>query len=230
MIARWNTAVLLLAALSSSVLAGERLPSDSDIAAARQRNSEALARIPVSTPSPTVGTVPKVEAMPKPNAAPMDIEKIAEQYKTISQPQPKASGSSADLMVFVSFSMPRGALERTVEQAETSGATLVFRGLQDDSMQKMAGAVKELIGNHKVGVVIHPPAFQQFSVARVPAVVIAKSEAGSVMENGCSQENTFVKVTGDVTIEYALEHIERHSPEWAALASSYRKKFKGFLQ
>jgi conjugal transfer pilus assembly protein TrbC len=47
------------------------------------------------------------------------------------------------------------------------------------------------------------------------------------MEDGCSKPDTFVKVTGDVTLDYALDYIERKSPDWAATARSYRARLSG---
>ena len=91
-------------------------------------------------------------------------------------------------------------------------------------MTKMGEEVQKILGGRNVSVAIHPPAFQQFSVTRVPAVVIAQPRAGAVLENGCSQPDTFVKVSGDVSLDYALDYIERKSPAWAPLARYYRSK------
>jgi conjugal transfer pilus assembly protein TrbC len=47
------------------------------------------------------------------------------------------------------------------------------------------------------------------------------------MEDGCSKPETFAKVTGDVTLNFALDYIERKSPEWAKVARSYRIRLEG---
>ena len=39
--------------------------------------------------------------------------------------------------------------------------------------------------------------------------------------------DTFIKVTGDVTLDYALDYIERKSPDWAAIARSFRARLSG---
>ena len=55
-------------------------------------------------------------------------------------------------------------------------------------------------------------------------MVIARPEAGNVLDNGCSQAETFVKVSGDVSLDYALEYIERRSQTWAETARAFRSR------
>lgn len=206
---------------------GFRAPSQEDMAKAQAKAREAMGRLPadLGTIKQQYGSggMPKIEALPQPAAKAPDINQLAEKYKQLGRAA-VAQSTKPDLMVLVSFSMPKEALLRTIDQAERSGATLVFRGLKGDSMMKMGEEIKSLIGKRNVSIAIHPPAFQQFSVTRVPAVVIARGEAGSVMDNGCSKPDTFVKVTGDVTLDYALDYIERKSPAWASEARFYRSK------
>lgn len=205
---------------------GPRLPSAEDMAKAQQRAREAMGRL--TDPGTMkqqygIAGMPKVEALPKPSAPAPDIASIAEKYKHLGQ-APILQNGQPDLLVMVSLSMPKEALERTVQQAERAGATLVFRGLKGDSMAKMGDEIKAIVGGRNVSAVVHPPAFQQFSVTRVPAVVIARQEAGNVLDNGCSKPETFVKVSGDVSLDYALDYIERKSPAWVDMAKAFRNK------
>lgn len=201
-----------------------RLPTAEEMAQAQVRAREAMGHIPQGAPqqygSPSM---PKVDALPKPAAAAPDIATVAEKYKDLGRAA-LPGDRAPDLLVMVSLSMPRETLERIADQAERAGAMLVFRGLKGDSMTQMGAAVKGILGNRNVSAVIHPPAFQQFGVARVPAVVIARPDAGSVLENGCSRAETFVKVTGDVSLDYALEYIERRSLAWGDTAKAFRTR------
>ena len=45
-----------------------------------------------------------------------------------------------------------------------------------------------------------------------------------MLENGCSRTETFVKVSGDVSLDYALDYIERRSATWAAAAKEFRRR------
>jgi conjugal transfer pilus assembly protein TrbC len=206
---------------------GVRLPTAEDMAKAQQRAREAMGRL---TDSGTmkqqygIAGMPKVEALPKPAAPAPDIASIAEKYKHLGQAAIPQNGQP-DLFVMVSLSMPKEALVRTAEQAERAGATLVFRGLKGDSMTKMGEEIKAIVGSRSVSVVVHPPAFQQFGVSRVPTFVLARGDAGNqTLENGCSKPETFVKVSGDVSLDYALDYIERKSQAWAAVAKEYRSR------
>ena len=211
---------------SSSEHPGEsRMPTVADIAKAQTRARDAIARIPQggAQQQHEAAAMPKIESLPKPAARAPDIATLAEKYKSLGRAA-VAKDRSPDLLVMVSLSMPRETLERIADQAERAGATLVFRGLKGDSMTRMGAEIKTIVGNRNVSAVVHPPAFQQFSVTRVPAVVIARPEAGNVLDNGCSQVETFVKVSGDVSLDYALEYIERRSRPWAETARAFRDR------
>jgi len=223
-----SLAALLAAAreptFSGAPTGGFQMPGQQEMATALARAREAMLRIPdAGAERRAIPSMPRVEAMPRPAVPAPDIATIAEKYRDLGRAT-AAQQKPPDLLVFVSLSMPREALQRLIDQSERAGATLVFRGLKSDSMMMMGEEIKAIVGDSNVSVAIHPPAFQQFSVSRVPAVVLARQEASSVLDNGCSTAGTFVKVTGDVTLDYALEYIERKSPTWSDVARSYSSR------
>jgi conjugal transfer pilus assembly protein TrbC len=163
-----------------------------------------------------------VNALPQPatTANPADLAKQFHQQPLKTKP------ATPEMMIFVSFSMPRESLMRIVEQSESTGARLIFRGFNGDKMTDMSKRISALLGNHRVEAVIHPPAFTQFKVNQVPALVLAQSDAGDQLDSGCAQPDRYVKVTGDVSQDYALEYIERTAPQWAATARLFGDKVK----
>lgn len=165
---------------------------------------------------------PDVTALPQPatTANPEDLAKQFHQQPLQTKP------ATPEMMIFVSFSMPRESLLRIVEQSERTGARLIFRGFNGEKMTDMSKRISALLGNHRVEAVIHPPAFTQFKVNQVPALVLAQSDAGDKLDSGCAQPDRYVKVTGDVSQDYALEYIERTSPQWAATARLFGDKVK----
>ncbi|MEQ1740922.1 MAG: type-F conjugative transfer system pilin assembly protein TrbC [Candidatus Nitrotoga sp.] len=165
---------------------------------------------------------PDVTALPQP-ATTANPEDLAKQFH--QQPLP-TKPAIPEMMIFVSFSMPRESLLRIVEQSERTRARLIFRGFNGDKMTDMSKRISALLGNHRVEAVIHPPAFTQFKVNQVPALVLAQSDAGDKLDSGCAQPDRYVKVTGDVSQDYALEYIERTSPQWAATARLLGDKVK----
>ena len=166
---------------------------------------------------------PDLSALPRPATTTADPADLARQFR---QQPIQTKPATPEMMIFVSFSMPRESLRRIVEQSETTGARLIFRGFAGDKMTDMAARIGALLGQHRVEAVIHPPAFTQFKVDQVPALVLAQSDAGNQLDSGCAQPERYVKVTGDVSQDYALEYIERTSPQWAATARLFGDKIK----
>lgn len=203
-------------------------PTDVDMQAAKKRMAAALAG--TATPL-TVGIsgVPEIQSLPKPAGKSPDIARIAKSFR---RPAPgNLSAPIADvpeLMMFVSFSLPRETLQRIVSQSEKSGAVLVLRGLKGNSLTQMGEEIAKLVGDRNVTAIIHPPAFKQFNVKRVPAMVLARSgQATKIAEDGCAPATSFIKVDGDVTQEYALDLIEREAPAWAEAARRFSAKLSG---
>jgi conjugal transfer pilus assembly protein TrbC len=203
------------------------LPTDYDIRLARQRMEEALkgAGLPKEM---NRSSVPQIEALPKPVAKSPDLAKIAESYRQLPAATTAKWADTPELMVFVSFSMPKEALERIVLQSEKSGAVLVLRGLKGNSLTRMGEELASLVGKRNVTAIIHPPAFKQFKVTQVPALVLARpSQATKIGEDGCASPASFIKIDGDVTQDYALDIIERQAPTWADAARRYAAKLAG---
>ncbi len=130
------------------------------------------------------------------------------------------------LFVFVSLGMPKPTLAKIVEQAEVTGAKLVLRGLVDSSLGKTALAVKDVMGERKVGWFIDPRLFKIYGIERVPTTIMVEPGASmqSCQDQHCNSKPVFVKVTGDVSMRYALEQIEQSAPSAIALQASAKLK------
>lgn len=168
---------------------------------------------------------PKLDNFPQPsvNASPSDL---AQQFS--KPPMMPIRTATHELMVFVSFSMPPESLQRVIQESERTGAHIVFRGFKGDKLMEMSKHIANLIGNHRVEVSVNPPAFNQFQISTVPALVIALPTASEGLDNGCAQATQYVKVSGDVGQDYSLDLIERNSPTFASAALSfYRRLIRG---
>jgi conjugal transfer pilus assembly protein TrbC len=191
-----------------------RMPSDAE-----------LAGVPVPS-------TPRVDALPQPlTQRRVDLGAVARGYEAMGQASAGASafGSGPSLLVFVSFSMPEPTLGRLVDQAARAGATLVLRGLVDNSLQKTVGRVQRLIGERRVGFQIDPQAFDRFSVSATPTFVLIKDGAvpAPCAAGTCFPANTFVSTAGDVSLDYALEFFDRAAPSFGPAAQSFLTKMKG---
>jgi conjugal transfer pilus assembly protein TrbC len=157
-----------------------------------------------------------------PQSSGIDIEALARQYEQ------KAAVRKMDaLMVFASFTMPRESLIRLVRQTGRVGGAVVFNGFKDNSLKATAAAIQEL-GEGSAHVQINPKAFTKYRVRAVPAVVLTKAEAtDQVGEDGCALPNNYAAVSGDVSLDYALDEIAKRDPQFRRLAMRYARQVRG---
>jgi conjugal transfer pilus assembly protein TrbC len=199
-------------------------PSPQDIERAMKANpfpdADRLGAQP--TPRP-----PRVNSQP----GAIDIEALAR--KTLQLPNAGSpSGTAAvALRIFITLDMPRASLQLLTDQAARAGAVLVLRGLKSQSMRETLAIVRELIGHRNVAWVIDPQAFTRFGVRHAPTFVLTLNDAAnSDATSGCGSEcitpAAFVSVTGDVSLDYALEALLRRRPDAAARVEPILKRLR----
>lgn len=166
---------------------------------------------------------------------PIDLEALTQRYEAAAAAA-KENGTvdgqvPSGVFVFVSFGMPKAVLQRIVEQAERVNATLVLRGLVDRSIPKTAASAKDMLGTHRVAWMIDPRLFKMYQVQQVPATVLVQpgTSAQFCQDQQCNKLPDYVKVSGDVSIRYALEEMSRSAPpDLASLATTYLERFDEF--
>ena len=172
--------------------------------------------------------VPELRKLPQPAASAPDLAALAQAHRPSVPGGNSANADVPELMVFVSFSLPRETLQRIVRQSERSGAVLVLRGLKGHSLTQTGEEIARLVGERNVTVLIHPPAFQQFQVRQVPSLVLARpGSAAKIDEEGCAPAASFIRIDGDVGQDYALDLIERQAPAWADIARRHAARLAG---
>jgi conjugal transfer pilus assembly protein TrbC len=184
-----------------------------------------LSRVPIPS-------TPKIDALPQPlTQRKIDLGAIASGYDAIGQPDPAKAGLSTgpSLLVFVSFAMPEPAIHRLVEQAARSGATLVLRGLVENSLQKTVVRAQRVIGDRKVNFQIDPQAFDRFNVIATPTFVLVKEGAvpAPCAAGTCFDARSYALAAGDVSVDYALRFIQRTSPRFSREADRFLLRLKG---
>lgn len=131
------------------------------------------------------------------------------------------------LRIFVTLDMPQGSLRRLVDQAERAGAVLVLRGLKNQSMRQTVAAVSELLGQRKAGWVIDPEAFERYGVEAAPTFLLTMGEdAPTCSAATCTVPRPFISVSGDVSLDYALDHMARRHPGASAVAGPYLSRLR----
>jgi conjugal transfer pilus assembly protein TrbC len=136
------------------------------------------------------------------------------------------------LRVFITLEMPRPSLERLVDQASRTGATLVLRGLKAQSLRETITAVRPLIEAHSVAWVIDPEAFARYQVTVAPTFVLMLTDASIEADepqcgSSCATPTTFVSVAGDVSIDYALDAMSRQSLAAVPRVAALLKRLRG---
>lgn len=202
--------------------------TEQDIEQARRRH-----RMPgeAELKAAPVPSAPAIDALPQPaTRTPIDLEALARGYASQSDAMQAAEGlaSGPGLFVFVSLSMPQPALQRLIDQAARARASVILRGLAKGSLRETVAQVQPLIGTRQVAVQIDPQAFDRFSIARVPSFVLVRdgTRPVSCASGTCAPPEAFVRAAGDVSLDYALEHMVRTAPAFQGDAAGFLQRLK----
>ena len=175
---------------------------------------------------------PNLEALPQP-ATPVlvDLEALARGYAGQSNAMTQAQGltTGPGLFIFVSMTMPRATLQGLVDQAARAKATIVIRGFANGSLRDTVAQVQGLIGKQQVAIQIDPLAFDRFAISKVPSFVLVRDGTRPVAcaSGSCAPADSFLRTTGDVSLDYALEHMQRSAPAFGPAAELFLKRIRG---
>ena len=183
-----------------------------------------LGRVPLPS-------TPNISALPQPKTtAPLDLEAIAKGFAANGDLPAAAQGlgTGPSLLVFVSFAMPESTLKRLVEQAGRANATLVLRGFVNGSLRDTVARVQGLVGARRVPFQIDPQGFDRFAIDKTPSFVLVRDGAStsSCASGQCFANEAYVRVAGDVSLDYALENMKRAAPQFAAGAARYLDRIR----
>lgn len=202
--------------------------TEQDIERARRRHRMPSEAELEGAPAPSA---PAIGALPQPAAkTSIDLEALARGYAAQSDAMQAAEGlaQGPGLMVFVSLSMPPATLQRLVDQAARARASVILRGLAQGSLRETVARVQPLIGTRQVAVQIDPQAFDRFSIERVPSFVLVRdgTRPVSCASGACAPPGAFLRVSGDVSLDYALQHMARSAPAFGADAAGFLRRLK----
>lgn len=200
--------------------------TDRDIEEARRKY-----RMPSDAEVKAAPAAPRIDALPQPaTRTPIDLEAIARGYASGSDAIEAAQGlaKGPGLFVLVSLSMPRPTLQRLLDQAAQARASVVLRGFANGSLRETVAQVQALIGERKVAVQIDPQAFDRFAVARVPSFVLIRdgTRPASCASGTCAPPEAFLRTAGDVSLDYALDHMQRAAPSFRADAATFLTRLR----
>ena len=115
--------------------------------------------------------------------------------------------SESEFYIFVSFSLDKQNLHQLMELAKKYQATLVLRGLKNNSFKQTASFLQELkIKEDSPGFSIDPILFQTYEVTEVPSYVLVR-ERTCPPDQSCKK--IYDKITGNITARFALENFSK---------------------
>lgn len=113
-----------------------------------------------------------------------------------------------DILIFVSFSMPKQSLEAILRDAKKIHATVVIRGLINNSFQSTMLRIAELVKTSGGdGMVLNPIWFKRFAIKQVPSVVVVPEGSICFTQDTCSEDRDYDRITGDIPLSAALKMI-----------------------
>ena len=117
--------------------------------------------------------------------------------------------ASAEVLVFMSLSVPPASWAQWAHDAARFGVPLVLRGVAEGGLRETVKAVGERLGRHEAGVAIDPRLFRLFGVERVPAVVAVPGGVSPCESRGCAEGAAPAHdlVAGNIGLMAALEAI-----------------------
>ncbi len=138
---------------------------------------------------------------------PLDINQTISDYNSLLK-NAKTKLAENRLLIFISSSMPKKSIINLMQQASNLGAVFVIRGLMDGSYVKTYHYFFELKGDNNVGIMINPTLFKAFDIVSAPTFALYQSTQ-DLMQTACNVTPVYTKVTGEVTVHYALEQLKR---------------------
>ncbi len=135
--------------------------------------------------------------------------------------------TSAELTLFVSFSLGEKALLNLAHEAKLYGAALVLRGFKDGSYAKTVKALQKIIQKTGQGFIIDPELFSLFSVTAVPTYVLSRP-----FQHASERTQTPLhdRLQGHVSLQYALEIFAKEGDLKEEAHSLLEKPWKGRSQ
>jgi len=138
---------------------------------------------------------------------PLDINKTINDYNAMSKNAKLKLGDSR-LLIFISSSMPKKTIINLMQQASSLGAIFVVRGLINESYVRTYKYFSDLKGDSNVGIMINPTLFKALDVTLAPTFALYES-AQDLLQTACNTVPVYTKVSGDVTVRYALEQLKQ---------------------
>ena len=150
----------------------------------------------------------------------IDLDGFMSRYRLDQGTMNKALEEPAHFYAFVSFSMDMKAIKQIGRDVGKAGGTLVLRGLVNNSLKETTAKIAELQnvlqgsearpgqhGDVSVNMIVDPTLYETFRVVAVPSFVVTEKLRGCFDGDCENKRPPYDRVSGLVTVEYALSLI-----------------------
>jgi len=124
------------------------------------------------------------------------------------------------VFLLASFSMPKESLRQMMQEAQSYGVPIVFRGFVNNSVYDTQAALEDSFGtvDDAVGFSIDPTLFTRFDVTAVPQVIAVRADLDVCETQGCEADPMppHDRVKGNVPLDFALRLIAENGDVAAA--------------
>ena len=131
----------------------------------------------------------------------------ADKESIVSTKKIDTTWSDKHIYIFVSTSMSENNLIELAKEAKKYKASLIMRGLLDNSYIKTANFFQKLIDKTEEGISIDPELFKKFNIISVPTFIVEKSDLCTSVDLAC--RSSYDKVAGNISLEDALSKIKQ---------------------
>lgn len=153
---------------------------------------------------------------------PEDVQTLVHEAQTAVEKLPSQEEKQVAVTIAVSLSMPKASLLRLAEDARDAGLPLTFRGVGTEITNKPDEKPKTILERYGKGLVarhmrdfeflretgatvqIDPVLFNRHDINDVPRVLVVP-----VCRTACEKASLLFEARGDVTLRYALDHIQK---------------------
>ena len=152
---------------------------------------------------------------------PEDVQTLVHEAQTAVKKLPTHEDEQVAVAIAVSLSMPKASLLRLAEDARDAGLPLSFRGVGTEIINRPDEKPQTILERYGKGIIAHhmrdfeflreagatvqidPVLFNRHGINDVPRVLVVP-----ICRTACEKASVLFEARGDVTLRYALEHIQ----------------------
>lgn len=153
---------------------------------------------------------------------PQDVQTLVHEAQTAVEKLPTHEEEQVAVAIAVSLSMPKASLLRLAEDSRDAGLPLTFRGVGTEINNRPDEKPQTILERYGKGIIarhmrdfeflreagatvqIYPVLFNRHGINDVPRVLVVP-----VCRTTCEKASLLFEARGDVTLRYALDHIQK---------------------